>query len=90
MLIRNLDQPARSVRADPTQWAPVSSVQQTVSQTGRDAGNSGHLLDAERAACHQIPQLSPKRPRIDPLTGSFIARGEQSHTSLPFVESLYL
>ena len=46
MLVGNLDQPTRRVGADPSQWPAVSSMEQSIGQSGGDAGNGGHVLDA--------------------------------------------
>jgi hypothetical protein len=44
VLVGNLDQPARGVGADPPQRAAATSVEQTVDQSGRDAGNGSNII----------------------------------------------
>jgi hypothetical protein len=90
VLIGNLDQATRGIRTDPTQRPTVSPMQQSLSHLSRDAGNSSHVIDGERATRHQIAQLSSERARIHPLLGTSIATGRRGHAHCPFVEAFYL
>ena len=90
LLIGNLDQPACRVGADPTQLPPIASVQETIGQAGGDPRNCGHIIDAERATRHQIPQLRSERPSVNPLIANSLALGEHSHTDVPSSKPLYV
>src|SRR5215217_3083815 len=83
MLVRNLDQPTRRVGADPSQRAAVSSMEQAVGQSGRNASNCGYVLECERAACHQVAQLGSKWPCIHPVIANLNPFGEHRHSNVP-------
>src|SRR5687767_12625930 len=80
MLVGNLDQPTGRVRADSPQRATVWSMEQTPGQSGRDPSNRSHVLNAERAGCHQVAQLGPKWPRINPVIANLTLFGERRHS----------
>jgi hypothetical protein len=83
MLIGNTDQPACGVRTDPTQLSTIASMEETIRQTGRDARNGGHIINTERAACHQISQLRSERSGINPVIASPLVLAKRCHTTSP-------
>jgi hypothetical protein len=90
LLVGNLNQPLGRLRADPPQKPAVSSVQQAIGESRGDPGDRSHVVDAERAACHQVLQMGAKRPCIHPSAGTVVTFGKQRHISCPFVEAFYL
>ena len=58
-------------------------MQKTIGQAGGDPRNGSHVIDTQRAACHEIAQLRSERPSIDPLIAYFLALGERCHTHVP-------
>jgi hypothetical protein len=83
MLIGNMDQPACGVRTDPAQRSTIASMEETIRQTGRDARNCSHIIDTERAACHQISQLRSERSGINPVIASPLVLAKHCHTTSP-------